>query len=701
MLMIDFWKKIERVAILLGFLIFSASSVFSQVEYSEEAEDLLENLVESFIEATESESFDFNTLYERLERYYRNPIDLNSATEGDLSDMLIFTDLQVINFISYRNNYGDLLDIRELQVIPGFEPDFIRSLLPFVKVRGDGERYQRPLGEMLTSGRTEYFARVERIVEEKRGYNPGEEGQSRYLGNPYRYYTRFRHQHLNRLSYGFTAEKDPGEPFFEGVNKNGFDFYSGHFHLREQSRFLQDLVIGDYHLSFGQGLVMHSGFGRGKSAFVTNISRGGRVLRPHTSVAEYGFNRGIAANVNIGEYNITAFASSLRVDGSVREQEDDLAGDEVSRFFTSLQQSGLHRTSTEIANKNAIRHSSAGLAVNRSFNNLSLGLHAVYNHFDIPQNRLQRPYNQFYFSGTELLNLGLEYRYIFRNFNFFGETAVSDNGALATINGLLIGLHRTVSLAMLYRNMSVDYHAIYPNAFGENSVGNNEGGFYTGLEVRPAPRITLSGYVDFWQHPWLRFRTDAPSVGNEMFFRFSYSIRRKLNFYAQYRLKQREQNITEDVALRILKMESRESIRFHLALNVTPALELRTRFEHSIYNFNEESETGYLIFQDILYRPMGSPFSMTARISFFDTESFNTRIYAYENDLLYSFSIPPFFDRGYRYYINLRYRPTRNITLEGRFSQTRYRNREEIGSGLETIEGNTRTDLKFQIRYLF
>ena len=673
----------------------------AQEEYSNGAESLLRDLVESFVESTESEAFDFNTLYERLERYYHSPLDLNAAGEGDLLDMLIFSDLQIFNLISYRNNYGDLIDVRELQAIPGFEPDFIRSLLPFVRVRGEGQRFQRPLSEMLTTGRTEWFARVERVVEERRGYTDGDEGQSRYLGNPYRYYTRFRHQHLNRLSYGITAEKDPGEPFFEDVNKHGFDFYSAHFHLRDQSRFLQDLVIGDYHVSLGQGLVMHSGFGRGKSAFVTNISRGGRALRPHTSVAEFGFNRGIAANVNIGNYNITAFASSLRVDGSVREEEDDLAGDDITRFFTSLQQSGLHRTPTEIANKNAIRHSSGGLAIKRTMGNLSLGVHAVYNHFDIPQSRNIRPYNQFYFSGTELINVGMEYRYLFRNFNFFGETAISDNGAVATINGLLIGLHRTVSLALLQRHLSVKYQAIYPNVFGENSVGNNESGFYAGIELRPTNRITVSSYVDFWEHPWLRFRTDAPSRGNEWFVRFNYRIRRQLSFYAQYRIKQREQNKTEDLALRTMELESRENLRFHLALNVTPDLELRTRFEQSWYNFGDRRESGFLVFQDVLYRPLGSPFSMTARLSFFDTESFNTRIYAYENDVLYSFSIPPFFDRGYRYYVNLRYRIVRNLTLEGRVSQTRYRNRDQIGSGLETIDGNTRTDLKFQFRYVF
>ncbi|TVR82671.1 MAG: helix-hairpin-helix domain-containing protein [Saprospirales bacterium] len=695
--------KINFAPTIVTICLLSFTPLAAQVVIDLETEGLLESIVESFVESTDAESFDFNTLYDRLERYLNSPLDLNRAGEGDLTDMLIFSDLQIVNLIAYRQAYGDLVDVRELQVVPGFEPDFIRAIQPFVRVAGDGQRFHRPLGQMVTTGRTELFGSVGRTLEEKRGYTPGEEGQSRYLGNPWRYYMRFRHQHDNRLSYGLTAEKDPGEPFFDDVNKYGFDFYSAHFHLRDQSRFLRDLIVGDFHVSLGQGLIMHSGFGRGKSAFVTNISRGGRTLRPHTSVAEFGFNRGLAANMNIGDYNITAFASSLKVDGSVQIIEDDPAAgeDDLTRFFTSLQQSGLHRTPTEIRNKNAIRHSSAGLAVKRRFDRLTLGIHAVYNNFDIPQSRNIRPYNQFYFDGTDLFNAAVDYRFIYRNFNFFGETAISDNGGIATVNGMLIGLHRTVSLALLYRNLGIKYQAIYPNVFGESSVGNNESGFYAGLEIRPTRGITISSYIDLWQHPWLRFRTDASSRGNEFFVRFNYSIRRKLNVYAQYRVKTREQNITEDVAIRIMEEEVRENIRLHLSLNVTRELELRTRFDYTIYNFHDVSETGFMVFQDVLYRPMGSPISFTGRLSFFDTESFNSRIYAFENDLLYSFSVPPFSDRGYRYYLNLRYRPTRAITLEARIAQTKYTNRDQIGSGLETIEGNTRTDVKFQIRYLF
>ena len=59
-----------------------------------------------------------------------------------------------------------------------------------------------------------------------------------------------------------------------------------------------------------------------------------------------------------------------------------------------------------------------------------------------------------------------------------------------------------------------------------------------------------------------------------------------------------------------------------------------------LVNYNKEEnpfETGYLIYQDVVYKPKSSPFSFSFRYGLFDTDSYNSRIYAYENDILYVF----------------------------------------------------------------
>jgi hypothetical protein len=89
------------------------------------------------------------------------------------------------------------------------------------------------------------------------------------------------------------------------------------------------------------------------------------------------------------------------------------------------------------------------------------------------------------------------------------------------------------------------------------------------------------------------------------------------------------------------------------------------------------------------------------RLAFFDTDDFDTRIYAYENDVLYAFSVLPYFGQGMRYYFNLSYKINRNFSVWLRFSQTYFSDREIISSGLGQIDGRTRSEVKIQVRAKF
>jgi len=73
----------------------------------------------------------------------------------------------------------------------------------------------------------------------------------------------------------------------------------------------------------------------------------------------------------------------------------------------------------------------------------------------------------------------------------------------------------------------------------------------------------------------------------------------------------------------------------------------------------------------------------------------------YENDVLYSYSIPAFFDKGYRYYINLNYDLKRDLSIWIRWSQTIYRDKASIGSGLDEISANHRSEVKLQALWQF
>ena len=698
-------KKYTTTFITILSLCFFSLSLNAQID-SIPPEDLQvnEQMIEDYILDNESdEGFDFNTIFEDLEQYRKKPLNINKATREDLSDMRLLTDLQIDDILQYRRKYGDLIDIHELQAIPSMDMPTIRLITEFVAIAGDPYSFKVSLPKMLYKGDNELYLRWGRILEEQKGYIPLEPGQtgSRYLGDPNSLYIRYQHKYENRLSFGFTGEKDRGEEFFKGSNPNGFDFYSAHFALKNYSKTVKDVVLGDFRVSMGQGLILYSGFGRGKSAQVLNIKRSGRTLAKYTSAQENSFMRGAGATIGIGKHvEFSAFGSYLKTDGNLIESEDN---EELVNAISSLLIQGLHRTENEIADEKKIDQFTAGGVLKYKRENGHIALNGLYNKLSTPLLRTPRPYNKFYFNGDQLTNVSLDYSYIMQNFHFFGETAISDNGSIATVNGLLLALDKYANFAVLHRHFPKDYHALNPNAFSESNGVNNEDGIYVGFEFRPAKNWYFSAYFDAYRHPWLKFTADAPSRGYEYRARLTYYIKRKLTIYAEIRNEIKDRNAPDnETKIDFLVPTQLFQARLYLGQKVNKELELRSRLHVGFWdNGVDDIFTGYLLHQDIIYKPVGIPWQMSARLAVFNTDDYGIRFYAYENNLLNSFSIPPYYNKGTRYYLNLRYKGIRNLTLEARIAQTYWSNEDVFGSGLEEIQGNTRTEVAAQIKYKF
>lgn len=682
---------------------------FAQAQ-DESIEDLIPasslEAIEDFFQNTESEGdFDFNAIFEQLEGYLGRPLNLNRAEEAELRELGLLTDVQVINLLRHIQETGNLLAIYELQAVPGFDLNTIQRIIPFVGVNSSLDDFRLGVGEMLYEGRNELFLRWNRILETQKGYLPTENpGVNRYLGSPDQYYVRYRHNYYNRLSYGVTMEKDRGEEFFQGSNPNGFDYYSAHFYLRDYRSWLKAVAIGDYRVSFGQGLIQFSGFGIGKSAQSTTIKRTGRTILPYASVNESLFMRGAAVELApTDNIDIALFASSRKRDGNLISTLDSLGNESFEAAISSFNDFGLHRTPSEIEDEDAIRQNTLGGSIrfNRKANHIAFNV--LYNQLDKPLNIRPRPYNRFYFSANQLLNASLDYSVLYKNFNFFGEMAISDNGGWATTNGLLIGLHRRADLAILYRNFQRDYQALNANPLAEATNARNEEGLYVGLVVRPASKWEFSAYFDQFKFPWLRFQVDAPSGGYEYRARLTYEERRRLRVYLEVRNESKDINAPDnEAAYNFPVRRTLFQTRLHIGNQLSKELELRSRFDWGyVEDEIEGRRKGFVILQDVIYRPNEFPLAFSARYALFDTHGYTIRFYHFENNLLNTFLIPAYYNRGSRVYLNLRYRPFRNLTVEGRIAQTFWSDRETIGSGLEEVDGQTRTEVGAQIKYRF
>lgn len=129
---------------------------------------------------------------------------------------------------------------------------------------------------------------------------------------------------------------------------------------------------------------------------------------------------------------------------------------------------------------------------------------------------------------------------------------------------------------------------------------------------------------------------------------------------------------------------------------------MRSRAEVVWFDQNgPAAEQGFLVFADLLYKPMMAKFSGNMRLQYFETEGYNSRLYAFENDVLYNFSIPVFYDKGYRVYFNVNYDLTKKVTIWARWARFVYPDKGVIGSGLDQIRDSHKTEVKFQLMYEF
>jgi hypothetical protein len=657
------------------------------------AEEWIESILAN---QDEDADLDLNTILEQINEYLDRPFNLNTISREELSALFFLTDLEISAIIRHREDHGDFIDILELQSVEGLSLEKVRLLFELASVRNVGTSGMDQ--GILRDQKHELYLKWRRVLEEQRGYT--EDTQSPYLGSPNSLYLRYKYTAGRKIQLGFTAEKDAGEEFFTGSNKQGFDFYSGHISFNEPASFINKIVVGDYSVSLGQGLVAALGFRTGKSTQVMNVKNRTRSLRPYTAVNEFNYLRGGAIDLKISN------TLDFMIFGSYQDRDAnfflDTINNDIFTLYTSIPADGFHRNENEIRKENQLGFTDAGGSLQYHYDRLRINGNFLYSAFGQGLNTRPQLYQLFSALQQRYVNGSVDYTYIWNNFNLFGEIATDSDGDLTTMQGLILGLDKNFEVAFVYRNISEAYQSIYANTFTESSTAQNEEGFYMSALLRLSKTLRVEGYADFFRHPWLRFRVDSPSSGNEYYIRFSYNKKRKADFYIQYFYEHKEQNLSNESfkTTRVVDID-RQRLRFHHAYKFNPNFEIRNRVEFSYFNKASQDSRGFMIYQDIIYKPKNIPLSATMRYMLFDTDDYDSRIYAFENDLLYEFSIPAFSNRGFRTYANLRYRVNRYLTAEFRVSRTYFNDRETVGSGLQEIDGNQRTDLKAQLRFKF
>ncbi len=683
----------QKIIFTIGSSILFTTNVFCQVE-NEVNNNLEEAVLETNVNAGEETDIDNNIM--NLKNTERE-IQLLNINEVSKEDLQIFGDLtseQIESFLSYRKSFGKFISKYELQSIPNWDLALIKKMHQFVCIKNKNE-FLSSLPIAIKDGNQILLLRTRAVIEKSIGYDYDTTTKTKkYAGIPASISIKYQFKFKQDFKLGILMENDAGERFALNINTNGFDFISAHL-FKKSTGFLQSLCVGDYTINIAQGLIHWQSMGVKKSTEVNNIKHESEIIKPYQSFNEINFHRGVCIGVKKFQTNALFFYSNRNLDANTSiDSSKQIIVSSVNYF-------GFHRTESEISNKKNLNQQVFGVCATRNFNDILISANVIHYQFQFPFQKQNLPYNLFALKGNSLTSYSIGYSFTKSNTHFFGETAFSYKG-FATTNGLLSAISGKADISILYRNISKSFQSINANAFTENSNVNNEKGIYFGISLRPQSRWQINMSADFFSMPWLQYQINALNAGMSFLIRITNTPNKKLSAVFTFKRQISQTSLSENnnyIIKPLIEIE-RNSFRCHLSKVISPSIALRSRMEFQIIKMpNLDKSEGLLFFTEMVYKPIMKGISSNVRLAYFECTNYDSRIYAFENDLSNSYALPAYYDNGFRYFFNVHYEINKKIHCRLKFSQNIYPNKKNIGSGYDLVNGCKKTQIGLETTF--
>ncbi len=677
-----------RVVILLLILPYSV--------YSQSIPDIEKLLEINDIEPSEDY---YEDMVNSLVRLSGQPININSAGFDSLKMLFFLSDAQIDNLLNFHKKHGPFTHPNELLLVTGISRQDLSNIKSFIRIGKYSPVKQSP-GNLSQ----EIIARLKTTFPRQAGYKKYSreaflyekdylaKKRNRFKGPPVGTLLKYKISASQHWQGGLTLENDPGENYFTKDQKTGFDFLSAHLYYTP-GKMIQRVIIGDYKLQWGQGLLAWSGYSSGKSTSALSNEKAGNGITPYTSTDENKYLRGVGVSLHPTR-SLTAeiFISYKKADGNLAAP-DTLSPEAVQT--ATLYTTGYHRNQPEGKKKHVLKECTTGFSTYFNHRYFRLGIQLLHYNFS-PQLTIGKAlYQQNNETGHHRTLVSIDYKTGGYHLYLFGETARSDNGTWATVNGLRYSGIPRFALCALYRYYDKSYHSHYNNGFAEYSNTTNEEGLYLALESTPFRNIKINLYYDRFHFFSPRYQATIPDHGQE----FAGNITlNHTHWECSFHFKQEDK--PEDYKNESLQSVSRikQEYKFQFTYSICEHLSSRIQTSYSRYVKKEKHESGYLLYQDFTYSPTRERLKAQFRFAYFDTDSYNTRIYAYENNVLYGYSFPALYDRGFRSYLNFNWKPLSPVTFYLKAGLTYYPDKSTISSALTQVNDNKLFDLTFQIR---
>lgn len=610
----------------------------------------------------------------RLQFFQQNPFDINRISLSELHALPFLSEDQLASFLTYRNAHGPFISIHELQVVEGWDTETLRKTVGLLICNSPRKKWYQE--EQLSH---QLLLKMERTLEEKVGFSePTSRSKTRYLGNPWIQNIRYRGKWNNFIRGGFTLQKDPGETSLT-------DFISYYLEIKP-TKWIDKLILGDYILQWGQGLIQSGGFSLGKtyeSIRATQKFNLGNL--PYSSSGESAFYRGVSTQAHWGPINFSAFHSIKHLDASISKDTSGLS------FYRSIDTDGNHRTSTEIRNKYILMEQAMGLQALIPWKQGYLSFSSTRHVWNLPKRNTQI-YNQTEWQGSRLTNLSIAHQIPWNQVLIAGELASASPKALAIIESIAFPISQKLDFSALVRYYGAGYFSPMAQSLGEGSQTKNEMGLFIGNQFQISKYQRLSSYIDYFYFPKRNFTYAFDGAwGIETLNRFQWDRKQKGQYFAQ--LKWTNQSIGPS------QRKNHIQASFDIHREIFRHLKWHSRLMFSYLISPNQNELGVMWLHDFNYA--FKHWKIQSRMAWIQTPSYDTRLYAYEPTLAYSFSLPAYYDPSMRHLLLVNYTPTKHWEIGIKIARTQFFSKEMIGSGLDLIAASHKTDLTGQIVYQY
>lgn len=648
-----------------------------------------------FMEAVNIEEYDETQLadiYEYLQELEAQPLNINTATYEQFSKIPGLTLDQISDIMYYRDKYGSLRTMEELSMIRSIERP-MRLFLSCLFVAEPVERmpwYKRPAldsllhrhqGTLLLTGNIPFY--------ERQG------NAQQYLGDKYKYNFKLKGHLSDYVKYALAGSKDDGEPVFGKHNPYGFDNYAFFVSLNKLNR-INTLVVGRYRMRMGMGLTLSNGFSLGKQYMLTGLSSARTTsIGGYSSRSDSHYLQGVATTLDLSakgsatKWEASAFWSYRALDATLNDNGT------VATLLTSP----YHRLQSEMDKKNNTRELMTGGHLAWRRNAWHTGVSGVYTWYDRPLSPSSTQlYRRHYPRGTSFWNASVDYGYFTHRFTLSGETATGDCGDLATLNMLSLLLPKQIRLTAVQRYYSYRYYALLPDAFSDGGHVTNESGLYLGLDMPLFGKLRLSAYTDYAYFPWAKYRINDTSYSWDNRLTLNYSTKSS-TWALSYRYQQKD--LTSN-AFRLGAAGSGSTLR--LKTNYTPSavdwLTTGMQIDYRRKALDTGVSDGIMCSANTTVR-MKDGIMWSATAGYFNTDSYDSRVYIYERSLLETFSFTNFYGEGIRLSAVVRADMGRSLMVMAKLGYTDYFDRSTISTADRLIGHSSQTDLSLQVRYKF